>query len=82
MSFTKSGSRTMEDIKKVINFSNRTKIIRFSFSYRLKLDPYGIKALFGIYLSQIDDSKIISRTIHASDLIHVTYEDSNFWGKN
>ncbi len=53
-----------------------------SFSYRLKPDPYGIKALFGIYLGQIDDSKIISGTIHVGDLIHITNEESNFWKKD
>jgi hypothetical protein len=37
--------------------------------------------LFGIYLGQIDDSKIVSGTIHVGDKIHVTNEESDFWGK-
>ncbi|CAF0729060.1 unnamed protein product [Adineta steineri] len=50
--------------------------------YRLKPDIYGIKALFGIYLGQIDDSKTISGTIHVGDLIRVTKEEPDFWTKN
>ncbi|CAF2709636.1 unnamed protein product [Rotaria sp. Silwood2] len=51
-------------------------------SYRLKPNSYGIKALFGIYLGQIDDSKIISGTIHVGDSIHVTKQELDFWGKS
>jgi len=63
-------------------FFSRNKIKIFEFSYRLKPDPYGIKALFGIYLGQIDDSKIISGTIHVGDLIHVIKQDLEFWNKS
>lgn len=56
--------------------------ILFFFSYRLKPKPYGIKALFGIYLGRIDDSQIISGTIRVGDSIHVINEDSNFWEEN
>ena len=49
------------------------------FSYRLKADTYGMKALFGIYLGQIDDSKVISGTIHVGDLIRVISDEPNFW---
>ena len=53
----------------------------FYSSYRLKPDPYGIKALFGIYLGQIDDSKITSGTIHVGDTIHVFKQELDFWEK-
>ncbi|CAF1065355.1 unnamed protein product [Rotaria sordida] len=51
-------------------------------SYRLQPNSYGVKALFGIYLGQIDDSKIVSGTIHVGDLIHVIKQDLDFWEKN
>jgi hypothetical protein len=33
-------------------------------------------------LGQIDDSKMISGTIHGGDLIHVVKEEIDFWKKN
>ncbi|CAF1919577.1 unnamed protein product [Rotaria magnacalcarata] len=44
-------------------------------NYRLKPDAYGIKALLGIYLGQINDSKIASGTIHIGDSIHVIKQE-------
>ena len=72
----------MEDFEKVdfLFFSKEKNSL--SFSYRLKPNPYGIKALFGIYLGQIDDSKIISGTIRVGDSVRVTNEDSHFWEEN
>ncbi|CAF1078982.1 unnamed protein product [Rotaria magnacalcarata] len=51
-------------------------------NYRLKPDAYGIKALLGIYLGQINDSKIASGTIHIGDSIHVIKQELGFWQKN
>lgn len=78
----RSQSRTMENIEKVKFLFVLVKRNILSFSYRLKPNPYGIKALFGIYLGQIDDSNIISGTIHVGDSIRVTNEDPDFWEEN
>ncbi|CAF4956694.1 unnamed protein product, partial [Rotaria sp. Silwood1] len=41
-------------------------------------DPYGVKALFAIYLAQIDNTKVKSDTIHVDDLISGPKQDRNF----
>jgi hypothetical protein len=51
------------------------------FSYRLKPEIYGIKALFGIYLGQVDDVNIISGMIRVGDSIRVTRQELDFWKK-
>jgi hypothetical protein len=71
----------LENFTQVIFSLFLLKIGIFSFSYRLKPNPYGIKALFGIYLGQIDDSKIISGIIRVGDLIHVIQQELDFWEK-
>jgi hypothetical protein len=37
--------------------------------------------LFGIYLGQIDDSKLVSGSIHVSDAIHLLKEELVVWDK-
>ena len=49
------------------------------FSYRLKPDQYGVKALFGIHITQVDETKSTSKLIHVNDRIEVIKEDQHFW---
>lgn len=51
----------------------------FLFSYRLKPDEYGVKALFGIYVTQVEETKITSGKISVNERIEVVKEDLEFW---
>ena len=53
------------------------KILQFS--YRRKPEPYGVSALFGIYLAPTDESSRVCGTIRVNDFIQVTKDDPDFW---
>ncbi|CAF1060778.1 unnamed protein product [Adineta ricciae] len=52
------------------------KVLR---SYRRKPEPYGVSALFGIYLAPTDESSRVCGTIRVNDFIQVTKDDPDFW---
>jgi hypothetical protein len=56
-------------------------IVTVSFSYRLKSDLYGIKAMFGIYLTQTHVDDVPSSLVRVNDPIRVLNEDLAFLTK-
>jgi hypothetical protein len=54
-------------------------MIVYQFSYRLKPDPYGTHALFGIDLAPTDEKSSVVGTVSVGDPIRVTKDEPDFW---
>ena len=75
----RSQTRAVENSSNVIPRHVYRLKIEFRFSYRLKPDEYGVKALFGIYVTQVEETKITSGKISVNERIEVIKEDLDFW---